>query len=29
MEKKNNTGMLVGLILMTILAAVFGYLYYN
>jgi chromosome segregation ATPase len=29
MERKNNTGLLVGLILMTILAAVFGYLYYN
>ncbi|MCE7061819.1 hypothetical protein [Dyadobacter sp. CY343] len=29
MERKSNTGMLVGLILMTILAAVFGYLYYN
>jgi len=29
MERKNNTGMLIGLILMTILAAVFGYLYYN
>ncbi|KAA6440488.1 hypothetical protein FEM33_07830 [Dyadobacter flavalbus] len=29
MEKKNNTGLLVGLIVMTILAAVFGYLYYN
>ncbi|TLV00537.1 hypothetical protein [Dyadobacter luticola] len=29
MERKNNTGLLVGLILMTVLAAVFGYLYYN
>jgi len=29
MERKNNTGMLIGLILMTVLAAVFGYLYYN
>lgn len=29
MERKNNTGLLIGLILMTILAAVFGYLYYN
>lgn len=29
MERKNNTGLSVGLILMTILAAVFGYLYYN
>jgi hypothetical protein len=29
MERKNNTGLLVGLILMTIVAAVFGYLYYN
>ncbi|SKC13292.1 hypothetical protein [Dyadobacter psychrophilus] len=29
MERKNNTGLLVGLVLMTILAAVFGYLYYN
>jgi len=29
MEKKNNTGLLIGFILMTILAAVFGYLYYN
>ncbi|MCE6988438.1 hypothetical protein [Dyadobacter sp. CY323] len=29
MERKNNTGLLVGLILMTIIAAVFGYLYYN
>jgi len=29
MERKNNTGLLIGLILMTVLAAVFGYLYYN
>lgn len=29
MERKNNTGLVVGLILMTILAAVFGYLYYK
>ena len=29
MERKNNTGLLVGLIIMTIIAAVFGYLYYN
>ncbi|GGC07574.1 hypothetical protein [Dyadobacter sediminis] len=29
MENRNNTGLLVGLIVMTILAAVFGYLYYN
>ncbi|WP_031528761.1 hypothetical protein [Dyadobacter crusticola] len=29
MERKSNTGLLVGLILMTIIAAVFGYLYYN
>ncbi|QRR02322.1 hypothetical protein [Dyadobacter sandarakinus] len=29
MENKNNTGLLIGLILMTIVAAVFGYLYYN
>lgn len=29
MERKSNTGLLIGLILMTILAAVFGYLYYN
>lgn len=29
MERKSNTGLVVGLILMTILAAVFGYLYYK
>jgi len=29
MERKNNTGLLIGFILMTVLAAVFGYLYYN
>jgi hypothetical protein len=29
MERKNNTGLVIGLILMTILAAVFGYLYYK
>lgn len=29
MERKNNTGLVVGLILMTILAAVFGYLYFK
>lgn len=29
MERKNNTGLLVGLVLMTVLAAVFGYLYYQ
>jgi myosin heavy subunit len=29
MENRNNTGMLIGLILMTVLAAVFGYLYYQ
>lgn len=29
MERKSNTGLLIGLILMTILAAVFGYLYYK
>lgn len=29
MERKANTGLVVGLILMTILAAVFGYLYYK
>lgn len=29
MERKSNTGLVVGMILMTILAAVFGYLYYK
>lgn len=29
MERKNNTGLVIGLILMTIVAAVFGYLYYQ
>jgi predicted nucleic acid-binding Zn-ribbon protein len=29
MERKNNPGLLIGLVLMTILAAVFGYLYYS
>lgn len=29
MERKSNTGLVVGLILMTILAAVFGYLYFK
>ncbi len=29
MERKNNTGLVIGLILMTVLAAVFGYLYYK
>lgn len=29
MQNKNNTGLVIGLILMTIVAAVFGYLYYN
>ncbi|WP_353722185.1 hypothetical protein [Dyadobacter sp. 676] len=29
MERKSNTGLVIGLILMTILAAVFGYLYYK
>jgi len=28
-NRNNNTGMLIGLILMTVLAAVFGYLYYQ
>ena len=29
MQNKNNTGLVVGLIIMTIVAAVFGYLYYQ
>ncbi|MCF0072068.1 hypothetical protein LZD49_16430 [Dyadobacter sp. CY261] len=29
MERKSNTGLVIGLILMTIVAAVFGYLYYK
>jgi vacuolar-type H+-ATPase subunit I/STV1 len=29
MENKNNTGLVIGLIIMTVVAAVFGYLYYQ
>ena len=29
MENRNNTGLVIGLILMTVIAAVFGYLYYQ
>lgn len=29
MQNKNNTGLVIGLIIMTIVAAVFGYLYYQ
>jgi hypothetical protein len=29
MENRNNTGLVIGLVLMTVIAAVFGYLYYQ
>jgi TolA-binding protein len=29
MERKNNTGLVIGLVLMTVVAAVFGYLFYQ
>lgn len=29
MERRNNTGLVIGLVLMTVIAAVFGYLYYQ